>query len=572
MRRVQQPPRRRPDPVAPDPDLEGLQYGSPTFEAPRFDAAAPTRRERRQAGAVLRSSAVVAVGTGLSRITGFVRIAAIAYALGVTTLAGTYSYANETPNIVYELLLGGVLTATLVPLFVRQFETGDDDASSAIFTVSMVALLGITVAGILLAPWIVDLYTVRADGPNVADQRELATVLLRLFMPQMLFYGIVTLATAMLNARRRFAAAAFAPILNNVVVIAVFLLLPHLASGDLSVREVVDDPALIAFVGVGTTAGIVVMALALLPPLRASGVHLRFLPAFRHTAVRTMVRLSGWTVGYVVANQITLLVVTILANGTPGGPFVYVSAYAFFQLPHGLFAVSFMTTFAPELASAGVRGDLDTLRAQLSRGLRLTIVVIVPAAALYLGLARPIVVTLLQRGAFSAEDATQVADTLAAFSVGLLPFSVYLFALRAFTSRLDTFTPFWINCIENAVNIALAVPLYALLGVPGLALAFSLAYFVAAGITLTVLHRRIHGIDGHVLGLTTIRVLIAAAGTAAVTWVLGDAIGSAGTGPAILALVGGTILGVAIYVFGLALLRVDELRALTAMVRTRLRT
>ena len=195
---------------------------------------------------MLRSSVVVAVGTALSRITGFVRIAAIAYALGVTALAGTYSYANETPNIVYELLVGGVLTATLVPVFVRHFEDDDEDAASAVFTVAMLALLVITVVGVLLAPWIVRLYTLRSDGPGLADQRELATVLLRLFMPQMLFYGIVTLATAMLNARRRFAAAAFAPILNNVVVIAVFLLLPRVASDDLTVANVLDDPALVA--------------------------------------------------------------------------------------------------------------------------------------------------------------------------------------------------------------------------------------------------------------------------------------------------------------------------------------
>ena len=306
---------------------------------------------------LVRSSAVVAVGTALSRITGFVRIAAIAYALGATTLAGTYSYANEAPNIVYELLLGGVLTATLVPLFVKHFEARDDDASSAIFTVAMLALAGITVIGVIAAPWIVDLYTLNVHGSNVAAQQELATDLLRLFMPQMLFYGIVTLATAMLNARRRFLAAAFAPILNNVVVIAVFLALPRIADGSLTVRSVLDDDGLILLIGLGTTAGVMVMALALLPPLARLHAHLRFLPAWRHPAVLTMLRLSGWTVGYVIANQIALLVVTVLANGTDGGPFIYISAYAFFQLPHGLFAVSLMTTFTPEMASAAARGD-----------------------------------------------------------------------------------------------------------------------------------------------------------------------------------------------------------------------
>jgi putative peptidoglycan lipid II flippase len=250
---------------------------------------------------------------------------------------------------------------------------------------------------------------------------------------------------------------------------------------------------------------------------------------------------------------------------------VYVSAYAFFQLPHGLFAVSFMTTFAPELASAGVRGDLDALRTQLSRGLRLTVVAIVPAAAMYLGLARPIVVALLQRGAFDAADATQVADTLAAFAAGLLPFSVYLFALRAFTSRLDTFTPFWLNCVENAINIALAFPLYAWLGIPGLALAFSLAYFMATALTLAVLHRRLHGVDGRRIASTTIRAVVGGVAVAAVTWAIAEALGSSGTAAAVLATVAGALAGVVVYLAVLAVLRVDELTSLVTIVRSRLR-
>jgi putative peptidoglycan lipid II flippase len=520
---------------------------------------------------LVRSSALVAVGTMLSRVTGFARIAALAYALGASTLAGTYSYANEAPNIVYELLLGGVLTATLVPLFVRYHETNDDDAPSAIFTVAIVALAAITVIGVVAAPWIVDLYTLNVKGANVAQQQQLATDLLRLFMPQMLFYGIVTLATAMLNARRRFLAAAFAPVLNNVVVIAVFLALPRIADGSLSVHHVLDDRGLLLLVGLGTTAGVVVMALALLPPLARLRTHLRFLPRWRHPAVTTMLRLSGWTVGYVIANQIALLIVTILANGTDGGPFIYISAYAFFQLPHGLFAVSLMTTFTPEMASAATRGDLTSLRNQLSRGIRLAALVIVPASALYIGLARPMIVTLLQRGAFSAADASAVADTLVAFSIGLLPFSIYLFAMRAFYARHDTFTPFWINCIENAVNIALAFPLYAWLGIPGLALAFALAYFVAAFITLGVLRARLHGIDGAQMAASLTRIVAAGVVVGVVSWAVGELIGWSSFGHALLALVAGSAAGGAVYLGLLLLLRVDELSAVLALVPARLR-
>jgi putative peptidoglycan lipid II flippase len=557
-----------------DPQLDAPQFDSPQFDAPGFDArrfaTSRTRRGGSDDSQVMRSSAVVAVGTALSRLTGFVRIAAIAYALGVTALAGTYSYANETPNIVYELLLGGVLTATLVPLFVRHFESHDEDAAAAVFTVSILVLVAVTVVGILLAPWIVGLYTLSVHGPNRVEQQRLATDLLRLFMPQMLFYGIATLATAMLNARRRFAAAAFAPALNNIVVIAVFLALPRVASGPLSVHGVLDDDGLLLLMGLGTTAGIVVMALALLPALKRAHVHLRYFPAFRHPAVITLLRVSGWTVGYVIANQIALFVVTVLGNGTSGGPFVYVTAYAFFQLPHGLLAVSLATTFAPELARVAARGDLRALRGQLSRGLRLTAIVVAPAAAVYLGLARPIVVALLERGAFSAHDATQVADTLAAFSVGLLPFSLYLFALRAFTSRLDTRTPFLINCVENAVNIVLAFPLYAWLGIPGLALAFSLAYVVGVGVALFVLQRDLHGIDGPRLAATIAKAVIAAAAVAGVTWAISRGIGSAGTGEAILTTVLGVAAGIVVYFGLLFLMRADELRILaTLLPRTR---
>jgi putative peptidoglycan lipid II flippase len=277
--------------------------------------ARAARHRRHDTGRLLQSSAIVGIGTALSRVTGFLRVAAIAYALGVTATAGVYSYANETPNIVYELLLGGVLTATLVPQFVRHLQQRDEDATSAVVTVSMLALVAITIIGILLAPLIVDIYTLRVSGPGRAEQQELATKLLRLFMPQMLFYGFTALATALLRARRRFAAAAFAPVLNNVVVIAIFLALPRVFDGPFTVRRVDNDTGLVLLLGLGTTAGVAAMALALIPALRGARVHLRFLASWKHAAVRTLIRLSGWTFGYVVANQIALWVVLVLANG-----------------------------------------------------------------------------------------------------------------------------------------------------------------------------------------------------------------------------------------------------------------
>jgi putative peptidoglycan lipid II flippase len=178
---------------------------------------------------------------------------------------------------------------------------------------------------------------------------------------------------------------------------------------------------------------------------------------------------------------------------------------------------------------------------------------------------------LLQRGAFSGGDASVVADTLVAFAVGLLPFSIYLFAMRAFYARHDTFTPFWLNCIENAVNIALAFPLYAWLGIPGLALAFALAYFVAAALTLLVLRVRLDGIDGARMASTITNVVVAGTVVAAVSWAVGELVGWSSTAEAIVAVVLGAVAGGAVYLGLLAVLRVEELSSLGALVPARLR-
>jgi putative peptidoglycan lipid II flippase len=522
-----------------------------------------------QSTRLLRSSAVVGLGTALSRVTGFLRVAAIAYAIGAGALAGTYSYASQTPNMLYELLLGGVLTATLVPQFVRHVEREDDEAVSAIMTVAIAALVVLSIAGVLLAPYIVKLFTLRVQGTGRAAQQDVATDLVRLFMPQMLFFGFTALATALLNAHRRFAAAAFAPILNNLVVIAIFVSLPRLLDGPITLDRVRGDTALLLTLGLGTTAGIAAVALALFPALRWAGVRLRFVFAWRHRAVLTMARLSGWTVGYVIANQIALWIVLILANGRSGGPFVYLSAYAFFQLPHGLLAVSLMTTIAPEMASAAERNDVNGLRERLSFGLRLTTFVIVPCAAAFIALARPIVVAVLQRGAFSAGDAEVVAQTIAGFSLGLVPFSMYLFSLRAFYSLQDTRTPFVLNCFENALNIALAFPLYYAFGVPGLALAFAGAYAGAVVLTLVVLSRRLGDVDGRRLGSTVTRSLAAGGLVAVAAWLIARGIGWSTPWVALGATVVGGVVGFTGYFAVTAALRMRELDDLWSLFAPR---
>ena len=324
----------------------------------------------------------------------------------MTTLAGTYSYANETPNIVYELLLGGVLTATLVPL-VREALRGGRRRRSVGDLHRRDARAPRDHRG-RGAGRAVDRASSTPCASSGRERRRAAAssrpTLLRLFMPQMLFYGIVTLATAMLNARTAVRAPPRSRRSSTTSSSSrCSCCSPASPTATLTVQRVLDDDALDPAHRAGHHGrhrGDGARAAPAAASFRTSGC-----ASCPRSGTPPCARCCGCPGGRSATSSPTrsrLLVVTDPRQRQAGGPFVYMSAYAFFQLPHGLFAVSFMTTFAPELATAGVRGDLDALRdAAVARASASPIVVIVPAAAMYLGLARPIVVALLQRGAFS---------------------------------------------------------------------------------------------------------------------------------------------------------------------------
>lgn len=524
------------------------------------------------ASRVVRSSAPVALGTALSRLTGLIRLGALAYAIGFSRLTDTYNLANTTPNIVYELLLGGVLSATLVPVFVEHRDRGDDTATSAVVTAAGVVLLALTVAGVLAAPAIVQLYTLKVHGAAAAAQEQVATDLLRLFMPQMLFYGMTAVATALLHAHRRFNAPAFTPVLNNVLVTAVFLALPHVAGDTPTLEQVRTDRGLLLLLGLGTTAGIAAMAIALLPALRRSGIRLRPIFDWRHPAVRKVLALSGWTAGYVASNQVALWVVLVLANATSGGVSAYQGAFVFFQLPHGLVAVSLMTTLVPDLATAAGKQAWPAFQRQFSLGSRLMALVILPAAAGYVVLARPVVGLLLERGALTGAAAGLTADCLVAFALGLLPFSLYLFALRGFYALHDTKTPFFLNCFENGLNLALAVALEPWLGVRGLAFAYAGAYGIASVAALRILNRRLGAGPGSGMRMCAGMARITGAATVmagAVRVVVGALPGD--PTPAAQVAVG-LVVGVVTYAAALSAARVPEVADLIRRLRRRSET
>jgi putative peptidoglycan lipid II flippase len=522
-----------------------------------------------------RSSVIVGAGTLLSRLTGFLRVSALAAVLGITLVTDAYNLANSTPNIVYELLLGGILTATLVPLFVKSVEEADPVASRAITTVSIALLFAGTVLGTLAAPWIIDVYSGLAGNSHGAGvthhqivlQQDLATQLLRWFMPQMLFYGVTALATAMLNARRRFAAAAFAPALNNVVVIAALLAVARVSTHTPTLHSVLDDPVLVLLLGLGTTAGVVAMALVLVPAVRRAGGDFGWHWEPRHPAVRKLARLSGWTVGYVAANQVAFLVVLVLAYRSTGAVSVYLAAFTVYQLPHGLLAVSIMTALAPELARSHQRNDFAALRRHFAAGLRMLLLVMVPAALGMAVLARPLVHALLDHGHFRHQYVAVTADTLAAFAIGLAAFSVYLYVVRTYTSIQNTRTPFFLNLFENGVNIATAFALWEWKGVTGLAWSWTIAYTVAAVAAVLTLRRDLGGIEGGSILATLWRVVVALVPAAASVVVIDRAVGDASFGSSVAVLALGAVVGTVVFVAALALLGISLIRMIRDIVR-----
>lgn len=456
-------------------------------------AATPVVRRRRGGSqpperSLLRASVAPVIGTTLSRATGLIRVGALTSALGLTTFADVYNLANTTPNILYELVLGGVLSSTLVPLFVRTLDDPDDDTPSAIVSVAFTAIAVLTLVGVLLSPLINRLFAAPLSGEQRAEQLRIGDDLLALLLPQILFYGLTTLATALLTAKRRFGPPAFTPVLTNLITAAAAIGTGWLitnSGGKITTTQVY-------LLGLGTTAGVAAMAIALLPYLRSSGIHLRWTFQPRHPAVRSVLRLSGWMLGFTASNQVALMVVLTLARTQAAGSVsAYQYAFIFFQLPHGLIAVSLMTAVLPELATAAVDGDERTYREQFREGLSLLLTFLIPAAAALVLIGRPVIEVMLQRGRFDAADTSRTFEMLVGFAVGLPAFSVFLYVVRAFFARKDTRTPFFLNLGENALNVVLVVPFMALIGAPGLSLAYAAAYWVAAIGALLVLNRHV---------------------------------------------------------------------------------
>ncbi|MGB4593882.1 MAG: murein biosynthesis integral membrane protein MurJ [Coriobacteriia bacterium] len=487
--------------------------GSVTIRAHASDQGVPIAAKP----SIARSTAMMSVSTMVSRLTGFVRTWAMAYALGLTAIADSYDIANNLPNMLFELLAGGVLSSVFIPLFMEQLQkNGDEDASR--FASYVLNIIVIVLGAVALLGTIWPEPFVRTQTLTVSPEKALlATYLFRFFAVQIVFYGAGLVFTGVLNSYRKFLAPAIAPIFNNIVVTVVIL------GFYVPFRDTRPQLA-IAALAVGTTLGVLAMAIVQIPSVFKVGFRYTARIDWHHPALKKVAVKMGPTLIYVVTNLVAVTFRTNFAMATgDGGQAALRYAWQFYQLPYGIFAVALATAIFPELAERASAKDWAGFKAMFARGFRSTAVLIIPLATMLAVLSRPII-TLYRAGRFTAEDVPIVAGVLMWWAIGLFFFAAYMFVLKTFYSLQDTRTPMTTNIVATVIHVALYAGLTTgAFGIPGLGIVgipIADGIFFALHLTaLTLLLRRkIGGFDLRGIASALVRVLVASAVGGVAAW------------------------------------------------------
>ena len=534
---------------------------------------------------LLRSSSVMAVGTIASRLTGFVRNAVIIYAIGTLALGDAYNLANTLPNIVYNLALGGILTSVVVPLLVNAAKRDADHGEGydqRIFTLGVLALGGITLFATVLAQPISAVY---AGNIGSHAAYHLTVLFAYFFIPQIFFYGVSSLAGAILNARGSFAAPMWTPVINNLVVIVVGV--AFMATAGLNRTPADISAAQVQLLGIGTTLGIVLQTVALIPSMRRVGFRWRPRRDFRRAEISEIGHMSGWMFGYVLTTQISFLVTTRIANvGGAGvsshdvgaGFAAYSNAYTLFQLPYAIVGISVITALLPRMSAHAAERKFGLVSSDFSTAVRLASVVVVPAALILAVLGAPLAEAVFGYGSTSVASARYVGEIFAVFSLGLLPFTLFQLLLRVFYAMHDSKTPALISVVTMVINIVANLIALAVLPprhvVAGLGAGFGLSSLAGTIVAWRVLSRRIGGLDGQRVRAGLVKMHAAAIPGAIFAIAVGIMVGAVLSGGRIAALltvaIGGTG-AMLLYVLFAKSFGVAELNDLTTTVRARLR-
>lgn len=453
------------------------------------------------------ASSIMALGTIFSRITGFIRSVLAVAVLGTALLADTYNVANTLPYILYNLLVGGALTAIFVPQLIRSF--GDDDgghafASRLVTTISAILLLLVAI-GVFFAPTLVRIYAPEFSTQGFETEFRLAVAFTRYCLPQIFFLGLFTMLGQVANSRGSFAPLMWAPIANNLVVIVIFSLVlisaPDLALGSISSTQT-------QVLGWGTTLGVVIQALILIPVVKRTGISLRF--KFGWQGLGKSFSLAGWTLVYVLISQLGYLVTVNVSTSaavrssqeglsTGVGYTPFSNAYLVMMLPYSIITISIITALLPHLSKLAIEKRPTEVRDQLIRAIKMVGVVTVPSSVAFL-LFGPIITKVLFVG-IDYKDSTYIGYVLSALGIGLVTFSINLILIRGFNAFEDTRTQVLSILLINLISVALSYLFLNILKSEwitiGLGFAFSVSYIIGLFLTLALLTRHTGKISIH---------------------------------------------------------------------------
>ncbi|MFD9716602.1 murein biosynthesis integral membrane protein MurJ [Streptomyces sp. NPDC059076] len=583
---------REPEPDAFAHLLRDQQASPQQIPAPTAEPlpAPPPQKPANKTAGLLKSSAIMAAGTIVSRLTGFLRTLVMAAAIGVGTLNDSYQVANVLPTMIYVLVGGGALNAVFIPQLVRAMKNDEDGGeayANRLLTLVIVLLAGVTTLGVLAAPLLIQIMSDSiASNPQ---QMEVAVTFARYCLPTLFFMGVHVVLGQILNARGRFGAMMWTPVLNNIVIIATFgaFIWAFGSFTETGVDSSTITPEGVRLLGIGTLLGLVVQALAMIPYLREAGFKMKLRFDWKGQGLGKAAGLAKWTFFFVLANQLGMIVVTQLATWAGGtaareegvtgaGITAYNYALLLWQMPQAIITVSVMTAVLPRISRSASDGDSAAVRDDISHGLRTSAVAIVPCAFAFLALGVPMT-SLLYAGS-GEEGARNIGFILMAFGLGLIPYSVQYVVLRGFYAYEDTRTPFYntvivafVNALASAISF---VVLPARWAVVGMAASYGLAYMVGVGVAWSRLNKRLGGdLDGpHVLrtyARLCLASLPAAALGGAAAYAILKALGGGAVG-SLAALVAGGIVLLAVFFLAAKRMRIEELNSMVGMVRGRL--
>ncbi|MBQ1096380.1 murein biosynthesis integral membrane protein MurJ [Streptomyces sp. b94] len=568
--------------VAPTPEAAEAPLQEP---APAAAPAAASKKGGR-AGGLLKSSAVMAAGTMVSRLTGFVRSALIVSALGVGLLGDTFQVAYQLPTMIYILTVGGGLNSVFVPQLVRAMKEDDDGGeafANRLLTLVMVALGALTVITVFTAPLLIRMLSNPVASHHAAN--EVAITFVRYFLPSIFFMGLHVVMGQILNARGRFGAMMWTPVLNNIVIIVTLgMFIWVYGTAENSGMKVTSiPPEGERLLGIGVLLGLIVQALAMIPYLRETGFRIRPRFDWKGHGLGKAVTLAKWTVLFVLANQAGAMIVIQLstaagkASPVDGTGFAaYANAQLIWGLPQAIITVSLMAALLPRISRSASENDGGAVRDDISQGLRTTAVAIVPVSFGFVALGIPM--CTLMFGSSGTSEATNMGFMLMAFGLGLVPYSVQYVVLRAFYAYEDTRTPFYNTVIVAAVNATAAGLCYFLLparwAVVGMAASYGLAYVIGVGIAWRRLRKRLGGdLDGARVLRTYARLCIASVPAAllsgAACYAISRALGQGVLGSFAALLAGGLLL-FGVFFVAARRMRIEEVNSLVGMVRGRL--